>query len=101
MQGLGGEVICEFLILSLAQCRISSERYTDCVFQHQVPTSIHHWTTLGQIHAAGKFPDVQVFSREVSRHSIVKMKTMMGRSEVISPSHFFQPIGGQVLCLLL
>ena len=46
--GRGG--ICALLILSLAWCRISNETHTDCVFQHQVPTSIHHRTTLGQIH---------------------------------------------------
>ena len=98
-----GGGICELLILSLAQCRISSERHTDCVFQQWVPKSIHHRTTLGQIHwkqsnpwsdycwsAACKFPDLQVFSKEASCHSIVRKKTTMtGRSEAISPSHFF------------
>ena len=48
--GGGGGGICQLLILSLAWCRISSERHRDCVFQHQVPMSIHHQTTLGQIH---------------------------------------------------
>ena len=57
--------------------------------------SIHHWTTLGQIHVAGKFPDLQVFSREASHRSIARMKTMMGRSEVISPSHFFSQSEGK------
>ena len=48
--GEGGGGICELFVLSLAQCRISSERHTDCVFQCQILTSIHHQTTLGQIH---------------------------------------------------
>ena len=45
-----GGGICELLILSLARCRLSSERHTDCVFQRRVPTNIHHRTTLDQIH---------------------------------------------------
>ena len=98
---IGG--IWELLILNLAQCRISSERHADCAFQRRVPMSIHHRTTPGQIHwkqsnplsdycwsAAGKFPNLQVFSTEASCRSIVRKKTTVtGRSEAISPSHFF------------
>ena len=37
------------------------ERHTDCVFQRRVPTSIHHGTTLGQIHRKGSNPSSDYF----------------------------------------
>ena len=106
-----GEGICELLILSLARCRISSERHIDCVFQRQVPTSIHHRTTLGQIHWKWSNPwsdysipvDLQLVNSPICKYSAEKWvvvplwewKTMMGRSKVISPSRIFSRLEGK------
>ena len=110
--GGGGGGICELLILSLARCRISSESHTDCVFQRQVLTSIHHRTTLGQIHRKWSNPwsdylisvDLQLVNSWICKYSAEKQvviplqewkQTMMGKSEVISLSHFFSQSEGK------
>ena len=104
-EGEGGG--CELLILSLAWCRISSESHTDWLFHCQVLTSIHHRTTLGQIHRKQSNPwsdylisvDLRLVNSWTCKYSAEKWvvvplwewkkQTMVGRSEVISPSHFF------------